>query len=467
MSLSDDIDALFKRWDNRRSPGVAIAVKQDRRIIHARGYGMADLDHDIPITPDTPFFCASLAKQFTAMCILLLVNDKKLALSDDVHRYIPVLSKCIPPITIRQLLDHTSGLRCMLPQLTLAGWRWGDDAITRDQVLDLVRSMRTLSFSPGTSWSYSNTNYFLAGEIVHRVSGAKLSEFAKQRIFEPLGLTRTKIVENHGALVHGRAYGSRKSSDGHFERRMPNYDLTGPTNMFTTVMDIMRWDDNFDCKKVGGESAFEEMLKHQNDGKYGLGLWVDPDKDGKPFYLYHNGTTIGHRAFWIRYVQHNITLALLCNQEFPRKEESRKEVLKQIAYDIVLLLGHRPVRHSLDYASKSVEAKDDERGIHPSNVNVHVGRYYNAEIDTTFHIERFDDSLAIVRHPKHKQRPAILIQDSADTFHVSDLTEVLPDVKITFYPDPMTQSTAGFRLKGHRLHDLRFLKQNPSEEPHS
>jgi CubicO group peptidase (beta-lactamase class C family) len=205
------VDKIFARWDKPNSPGFALAVAHAGKIIYARGYGMADLDHNIPITTSTVFHACSLSKQFTAMAIMLLVGENKLKLSDHVHTLVPELkraaaapippiprgSTCTPlkPVTIGQMLHHTSGLRDQWVLAGLAGWRLGEDVISRNDVVeDLVPRMKTLNFEPGSDYSYGNTDYTLAGEIVRRVSGVSLAEFCQKHIFKKLVMTSTTIA---------------------------------------------------------------------------------------------------------------------------------------------------------------------------------------------------------------------------------------------------------------------------------
>ena len=244
-------DQVFAQWNKPDSPGCALAVKKAGKIVHRRGYGMADLDHNIAITPSTVFHAASLAKQFTAMSIMLLVNQGQLSLTDDVRATISELANIGQTITIGDMLHHISELRDQWVLVTMAGWRLSDDVVKGDDVLRLVKRMRTLNFDPQTQYSYSNTNYTLAGLIVERTSRGSLSlpEFARKHIFEPLKMKSTTITKTHGEMVENCAYGYRGTYPS-FEIRMPNYDLTGPTNILTTVEDLMRWDGNFqlyDC----------------------------------------------------------------------------------------------------------------------------------------------------------------------------------------------------------------------------
>jgi len=318
-ATKDKIDEIFKEWSKPDSPGMAIAVKYQGDE-YKKGYGMANLDHKIPITPQTVFHVASVGKQFTAMCIVLLSQQKDelgnplIRLNDKVRKHISQLPGEFGSITIRQLLHHTSGIREMLALTALAGWRWGDDMISREDLLGLVREMKTLQFTPpGGKFAYSNTNYFLAGEIVAKVSGISLAQFAKEKIFDELKMKNTRIIDNYGETISHRAQGYRKTERG-FERRMPPYNFSGPTNLLTTVEDLLLWDENFDTGRVGKKEAISELLNKDEDANegYGLGLVVT-GPPGAPVDVFHNGVTIGHRAMLYRSYPDELTIALLSN----------------------------------------------------------------------------------------------------------------------------------------------------------
>jgi hypothetical protein len=277
-------------------------------------------------------------------------------------------------------------------------------------------------------------------------------------------MTSTRFIESYGDTVKNRAYGYRKSdSASHgFEKRMPNYDFTGPTNLVTTVEDLMRWDENFDSPPiVGSESALAELQKpDKND--YALGLWVFIYKDGTPRSIWHNGTTIGHRSFWKRYNEFELTVALLCNREFARDQEGRVSgVLDELGQLVAIqaLCGQIPLAPRADTECRIERGKNPP----PPDLQDYVGRYYSAEIDTTFEVEPDgaslvdEASLVIARHPRHKYPRVPLTPVSGDTFKVKDLTEVLPDVSVTFL---RKGAITGFRLDGRRLKNFCFAKQS-------
>jgi len=210
---SPQVDELFRTMDRPGSPGCALSVIEDGRITYARGYGMADLDHTVPIKPNTVFHVASMSKQFTAASILLLAQEGKLSLDDPVRKYVPELPDFGTPITIGELIHHTSGLRDQWDLLGLAGWRYSLDLITDEDVLSVISRQKDLNFAPGTRHLYSNTGYTLLAQIVKRVSGQSLREFTTERIFSPLGMKNTHFRDDHAEIVKNMAYGYEPAGD--------------------------------------------------------------------------------------------------------------------------------------------------------------------------------------------------------------------------------------------------------------
>jgi CubicO group peptidase (beta-lactamase class C family) len=200
MTSGCKVDELLAEWDRPDSPGCAIGVIQDGQFLYKRGYGMANLEHDIPISPQTVFRIASTSKQFTAMCIALLADQGRVSLDDDIRKYLPELSEYERPITIRRLIHHTSGLRDYIELMELAGAR-DEDFYTDDQVIEMLARQKELNFAPGDEYLYSNTGYYLLGVIVKRVSGQSLREFAEAHICEPLGMADTHFHDDHTAVV--------------------------------------------------------------------------------------------------------------------------------------------------------------------------------------------------------------------------------------------------------------------------
>jgi CubicO group peptidase (beta-lactamase class C family) len=312
---SAQVDALFKQWDSATSPGCALSIMKDGHIVYERGYGMADLDHDVKITPASVFHVASVSKQFTAASILMLANDGKLSLDDEARKYVPQLPDFGVPVTIRQLMHHTSGLRDQWDLLAIAGWRYPFDLVTDGDVLALLSRQKKLNFAPGSEHLYSNTGFTLLAQIVQKVSGQSFRAFTRDRIFMPLGMIHTHFRDNHTEIVKDMAYAYRRAGDS-FELRIPHYDTVGASSLLTTVEDLARWDENFYSHQVGGPVLAVEMeeLGQLNDGtklNYAAGLEINSYRALKV--VEHAGEDAGYKAHLARFPDQHFSVALLCN----------------------------------------------------------------------------------------------------------------------------------------------------------
>jgi CubicO group peptidase (beta-lactamase class C family) len=312
------VDQVFAQWDTSGSPGCAVAVIQGGSIVYERGYGMADLDHKLKITPSTVFHAASLSKQFTAMSVMLLVAQGRLSLDDDVRTYVSDLPDLRTRITIGDMLHHLSGIRDQWIFATMAGWRVSDDVVKLEDIKYFVRRMKALNFKPRDQYLYSNTGYTLASLIVEKVSGQPLADFARDNIFRPLGMADTSFAKTHRVVVQNRAYGY--TADRPYQLSMPNYDLTGPTNLLTTVEDLARWDRNFDDNTVGGAAVLSQMqepaqLSNGDKVPYGLGLILSQYRGLDV--VEHDGRDPGYRAHLMRFPDRHFAVACLCNLALP------------------------------------------------------------------------------------------------------------------------------------------------------
>ncbi len=309
------VDKLFAKWDTYDTPGCAVGVYREGRTIYLRGYGMADLDHNARIEPSTIFHVASMSKQFTAASVIMLSLEGKLSLDDAVQKYIPDLPDFGAPVTLRQLIHHTSGLRDQWELLDIAGWRYSLDLITNDDVLTMMARQKALNFPPGSRYMYCNTGYTLLGEVVKRVSGESLREYTIHHIFQPLGMEHTHFRDNHAELVKNMAIGYVPKGDT-FEISITNFDTVGATSLLTTVEDLQKWDENFYNPRVGGERLLEEMLRPGvlNDGKpidYASGLVVTTFRGLRV--VDHGGADAGYRSDMMRFPQEHFTVSVLCN----------------------------------------------------------------------------------------------------------------------------------------------------------
>jgi CubicO group peptidase (beta-lactamase class C family) len=308
------IDRIFAAWDRPGSPGCALAVVRDGSLAYARGYGWANLEQRTPITRRTVFDIGSVSKQFTALSIVLLAQDGKLSLDDDVHAYIPELPDYGVRISLRQLLHHLSGLPSYTDLFDLAGVPEAD-LTTDDDALALIARQRTLNFAPGTRYLYSDTNYFLLALVVRRASGETLRAFAQRRIFGPLGMHHTHFHDDHRLVVPDRATGYEPRADG-YGIDMSNFEELGDGSVMTTVDDLVLWDRNFREPVVGGRAAIELLEEPglRADGSaspYAMGQIRDRYRGRAR--VQHTGEWVGYRAGYLRFAQERLSIILLCN----------------------------------------------------------------------------------------------------------------------------------------------------------
>lgn len=310
------LDSVFAQLGGPSAPGCAVGVYRNGEAIFARGYGMANLDHGVAVTPATAFNVGSVSKQFTAMAILLLSDRGRISLDDDVRKWVPELPDHGHRITLRHLLHHTSGLPEYLWLVYAAGQRTSDNYLQRD-VLALLARQRSLNFAPGAEWEYSNSNYFLLAIVVHRASGLPLREFAAREIFAPLGMTHTRFADDLAAPLPGRATGYMAAADGTWRRDVSENDAVGAGGLYTTVDDLQRWDANFASGRVGGSAVLGLQLQagHLTDGMQVTSLLggLEAGMYRGVATLEHGGRYASNRAMIARYPALGFTTVVLCN----------------------------------------------------------------------------------------------------------------------------------------------------------
>ena len=311
---TDAVNKLFSQWDKKDSPGCALAVVKDGEIIYKKGYGMANLELNIPITPKSVFYIGSVSKQFVSMCIALLTKQNKLSLDDDIRKFVPELPYYGHPITVRHLIHHTSGLRDYLSLLGIAGIDYG--TYHQKDVIELVARQRELNFSPGEEYLYSNSGYFLLAVIAERASGKSLREFAEENIFKPLGMKNSHFHDDYRMLIKNRASGYFPSGEGKHRNFISTFDCVGSGGLFTSVEDLFLWDQNFYHYKVGGKDLIDLMhtkgkLNSGEELDYAFALVIGKYKGLKT--VSHGGALGGYRSALIRFPEQNFSVICLSN----------------------------------------------------------------------------------------------------------------------------------------------------------
>ena len=297
-------------------PGAAVAVTAKRRPIFKKCYGLADVENNIPITSKTMFNLASVSKQFTAFSILLLEKEGKIKLDDDIHKYLPDLPNYGSPVTIRNLLNHTSGIWEYYSTMVYYCGYDKDDHFTLDEDVALLKKQKELLFEPGSQWSYCNANYLLLAQIVEKITGVSFQEWTKSYIFEPVGMKDSFFMKNSSQIIERKA-DPYKKVENEFVRDNGNWtNAVGMGYLFTNIDDMILWMDNFRTMKVGGSDVIEKMfqkatLTNGNESFYGFGLGI-LTRSGKKI-IGHSGQTAGYKTAMLYCPELELGITILAN----------------------------------------------------------------------------------------------------------------------------------------------------------
>jgi CubicO group peptidase (beta-lactamase class C family) len=409
------VDRIFAAYDRTDSPGCAVGVYRDGRVVLARGYGMANLELNVALTPQSVLDIGSTSKQFTATSVVLLAQQGKLSLDDDIRKYIPELPNYGKTITIRHILTHTSGIR---DYLTLWGLAGVDDAdlTTEDDALQLIVRQRELNFMPGEQWLYSNSGFFLASVIVKRVSGKSLAHFAEEQIFRPLGMTHTRYNDDHMAVIPNRATGYAPRPDGGFATSMSNFEQTGDGAVQTSIEDLIKWDENFYHPTVGGDALLKALqtVAVLNDGKkqtYALGLTVDAYRGLRT--VSHGGSWAGYRAELMRFPDQHFSVTTLCNLANTNPTLLSRRVAE-------IFLGDKMTTADVMTAGNQGRPQQPPATWSPAAAELasFAGTYYSPELETTYTLRVENGKLLVLRR---RAAPVELAPSSPDSFRARGL----------------------------------------------
>ena len=451
--LATAVDKVFARWDRKDSPGCAISVVRDGKTLYSRGYGMADLEHDVPITPSTVFYIGSDSKQFTGTVMALLAKDGTISLDDDVRKYVPELPQYEAPITIRHLLHHTSGIRDYYTLRDLAGAP-ADGVFGDAEVLELITRQRELNFAPGSQHLYSNSGYFLLSVIVKRATGKSLRVVTDERIFRPLGMARAHFHDDHTELVKGRAYAYAPRGDG-YRLSMPNFDVVGAGGLLMPVEEFVRWDREFYAGTLGGRDIITTTITpgKLNDGTvlgYAFGQNVGEYRGLRT--ISHTGSYGGYRADILRFPEQKFAVAAFCNLS----SIVPGTLTKQVA-DVHLAAQLRAAAAPARIASEDPTASAAAGAAQPSSAPQFVvpaaqlaelaGEYRSEELETTWRLAVDGDRLMLTGGGPRRA----LRSQAADRFTTGSQT-------LRIQRDASGKVT-GFLLDAGRVRNLHFARR--------
>lgn len=322
-------DSIFSKLTDKAEPGSAVLVVRDGTILLNKGYGLASLEYEIPIGPKTVFDVASVSKQFVGFAISTLIEQNKISLKDDIHKYIPELSDFGHAITLEHLIHHTSGIRDWTGTGPMAGWSM-EDGLTFDQILRMAYNQKELNFVPGAEFKYSNTGYNLLVEVVQRVTGKSFREWTHNKIFEPLGMNDSFFLDDLNEVIPNKANSYYKDDGGIYRTSLNNTSALGSSSLNTTTEDLAKWVINLDNKKVGGKSVIERMyqtikLNNGEPNTYSYGFWVATYRG--TFWVDHTGGWESYRTYLAHFPDQHLSVVILNNNN-------------QKAFDDALLLAN-------------------------------------------------------------------------------------------------------------------------------
>jgi CubicO group peptidase (beta-lactamase class C family) len=377
------IDSLLHEYSNSTSPGFAIVITKNGKIIYKNKIGLANIEHQISISDSSRFGIGSVSKQFTGYAILLLEQENKLSLNDDIHRYIPELPDFGYKITIRHLLKHISGLREQENLFAIQGISTAD-IIEQSHVIQLIENQNELNFKPGNELEYCNTGYALLATIIERITGENFRNWMKNNIFLPLEMNNTLVYDDVQEIIPNLAYPYIRYQKGQYHRGLYNLGHYGSTGLFTDINDISKWLVNFQNIKIGSKSMHDKILTETdtlNNGElidYSYGIAVSEYKGLKV--NFHGGSEAGYKAFLSLFPDHNIGIVILSNY-FNLDARTLSFNIAEILLEDYLIEENK-LKEKVHQVEKEIT---NNKSLKLDTTN-YLGSYYSDELKTTYFI---------------------------------------------------------------------------------
>ena len=434
------IDNVFADFKSE-TPGCALGVVQSGQLVYGRGYGMANLEHDIPINTTSVFRIGSVSKQFAAAVAALAAMEGYLDLEDPLQKWIPELPDYGEPLTLRHTLNHTSGLRDYITLMSLKGLR-GDDFYTVAELIEVQALQEELNFPSGSEYLYSNSGYVLATEAVARAVGKPFKDYAEEVLFRPLQMSHSHFHDDHNHIVPLRADGYSPRGDG-FRTNMTTLDMIGDGGVYTSIDDMVHWVTALEQDGIrSGLTPILETRGVLNSGEeisYALGQSHGEHRGLAT--IGHGGSWVGFRADVLRFPSQSTSIVTLCN----RADASPSGRAIQVA-DIVLAEHLAPVSEE-----PSLEAEDRRERTEPSEISdpsPYLGTYYSPELDVNYEFVNTGGSLVVHMGSNAESE---LQRISGDTLAAGSRT---------FRFSRERGGVTGFELDAGRVVHLRFRRLN-------
>jgi len=446
-TLFEQVDQLFLPWDNINTPGAAVAIIKNDSIIYQNTFGSANLEYNIPITQKSVFIPGSIAKQFTAFSILLLEQEGKLSLDDDIRKYIPEIPDFGYTITLKHLANHTSGLREQAVLAALMGWQ-ESDVVTTEQLLKVLNKQKALNFKPGEQYMYCNTGYTLLAEVVARVSGQTFAKFTQENIFKPLKMVNSEFLDDHQTIVKNKAYSYYPRGNG-FVKSVLNETAPGASGLLTIIEDLSKWVLNFKNPTIGNAAIFKKMgtvgiLNNGEKTNYGLALERSTYKGLSE--IGHGGAIGGFRARIATFPEEDFAVIVIANTPSVHPINIPNQVIDIFLKDkfIIETKEKKDVQPILD------EVLEKQTPIDYTTFKNYVGKYYSDELSTEYKFLLKENKL-IMSHPRLKMN---LTPARKDVFVVDGW----PEAEITFTRD-ITNKIEGFSFSMVNVKNIMFSKR--------
>ena len=436
-------------WDRADSPGCAVGAVRDNRFEYQRGYGMANLDYDIPNSPAMVYYVGSDSKQFTAASIALLSLQGALSLDDDIRKFFPEMADYGSPVTVLHLVHHTSGIRDVYALMTLRGDRM-EDVFPDSEAIALIARQKGLAFKPGDQYSYSNSGYFLLAQIVKRVTGKSLREYADEQIFQPLGMVHTHFHDDPGHIMKNRAMSYERDPRGGYRiSYLQNFDKIGAGGLYTTLDDLRKWDDNFYTPRVGG-AALQRLLHTRgvlNNGDtlpYAFGNEMRTVRGLRT--VEHGGALMGYKAYVLRFPDQHFSVLMTCNLGAIDPGPLAHAVAEAFLGD---KLGPRPTQAAAAPRPGGVPVPAPT--VSPADAAFLVGEYYSGDLAVTYRVSTGKDGqleLIVPRRP-----PITLTPADSGQFRAQGMT-------LRFERTDASSPASAMLIRFPRIGEMRLQRQS-------
>jgi CubicO group peptidase (beta-lactamase class C family) len=447
------VDSIFVEWDKPGVPGCALGIVKNGELIYAKGYGIADLEHNIAIGPSSVFYIGSVSKQFVTFCVLLLEEQGKLNLDDKIQKFLPDFPEYESPLTIRHFIHHTSGVRDYFTLLYLIGRSYLDH-IEEDEVYEIIKRQSALNFPPGEQYMYSNSCYFMLAMIIEKAAGQSLKEFAGENIFQPLGMDNTLFYDDNTDLIKNRVFSYEKSAaEDKFNNLIMRFDLVGSGGVYSSIEDLFLWDQNFYNNKLGkdGQAIIQKMQEEGllNNGEscgYAYALEIGSYNGLKT--VGHGGSLAGYRAQLLRFPDQHFSVIILANRSDANPAEKAFKVADIFLRDDFSkeTMAERTLPEISESDRGKVRFDRDTSGI---VLEEYAGNYYSIELNTNYGLFVEDEALKVKIGP---YEPMTLVVYDEDQFTVKG-----EELLFRFRRD--AGNISGFALDAGRIKNLFFIKE--------